>query len=166
MISRHTALQYAVERLQHLDTSRLDAEILLAHILDCSRAHLYAWSEKLLTDAQWQQFQTLIAQRSQHQPIAYLTGHKEFWSLDLAVNTNTLIPRPETELLVEQALHYLPTVEQPIIIDLGTGSGAIALALACECPHAELIAVDVNPHSLETAQHNAERLKLKNVRFY
>ena len=166
MISRQTALRQASEQLQHLDTPRLDAEVLLTHVLNISRAQLYAWSEKILTDAQWQQFQTLISQRIQHKPIAYLTGHKEFWSLDLAVNATTLIPRPETELLVEQALQYIPSVEQPVIMDLGTGSGAIALALAHECPQAKLIAVDVHPQTLQMAQHNAEQLQLNNIEFY
>jgi release factor glutamine methyltransferase len=166
MISRQTALQYAIQQLQHLDTPRLDADILLAHALHISRAQLYAWSEKLLDDEQWQQFKQLIAQRVQHKPIAYLVGHKEFWSLDLQVNSATLIPRPETELLVEQALKYIPTAKQAVIIDLGTGSGAIALALAQECPHARIIAVDVNPQALEIAEVNAKTLQLDNVQFY
>ena len=166
MITRQTALRQATEQLQHLDTPRLDAEVLLTHVLHVSRAQLYAWSEKTLSDKQLQQFQALIYQRIQHKPIAYLTGHKEFWSLDLSVNTTTLIPRPETELLVEQVLHYVTSVEQPVIMDLGTGSGAIALALAHECPQAKLIAVDVNPQTLQIAQHNAQQLKLNNIEFY
>ncbi|MCV6636117.1 peptide chain release factor N(5)-glutamine methyltransferase [Candidatus Albibeggiatoa sp. nov. NOAA] len=164
--SRQTALRFATEQLQHLDTPRLDAEILLTHVLGISRAQLYAWPEKLLDDTQWQQFQSLIEQRVQHQPIAYLTGHKEFWSLNLQVNAATLIPRPETELLVEHALKYIESIAQPIILDLGTGSGAIALALAQECPQAQVIAVDVNPQALEMAKHNAQALQLNQVQFY
>ncbi|WP_353571143.1 peptide chain release factor N(5)-glutamine methyltransferase [Candidatus Albibeggiatoa sp. nov. BB20] len=164
--SRQAALYDATQQLQHLDTPRLDAEILLTHVLGISRVQLYAWPEKLLSAEQWQQFQDLVKQRIEHHPIAYLTGHKEFWSLDLQVNSATLIPRPETELLVEQALKYILTIDQPIILDLGTGSGAIALALAQECPHARIIAVDVNPQVLEMARHNAQTLQLDNVQFY
>jgi release factor glutamine methyltransferase len=163
--SRQAALYSATQKFQHLDTPRLDAELLLIHVLHISRAQLYAWPEKLLNDEQWQQFQNLVKQRIEHQPIAYLTGHKEFWSLDLRVNAATLIPRPETELLVEQALKYLHEIEQPVILDLGTGSGAIALALAQECPHARITAVDVNSQALEIAQYNAQNLELNNIQF-
>ncbi len=165
-LSRKAALQYANQQLQRLENARLDAEILLTHVLNISRSQLYAWSEKQLSEQQWQQFQELVKKRSQHQPIAYLVGNKEFWSLNLHVNTSTLIPRPETELLVEQALNHLPQIEQPIILDLGTGSGAIALALARECPHAKIIAVDINPKTLATAKYNAEKLRCTNVKFY
>ncbi|MEK7990654.1 MAG: peptide chain release factor N(5)-glutamine methyltransferase [Thiotrichaceae bacterium] len=163
--SRQAALYSATQQFQHLDTPRLDAELLLIHVLNISRAQLYAWPEKRLNDEQWQQLQNLVKKRIKHQPIAYLTGHKEFWSLDLRVNAATLIPRPETELLVEQALKYIHEIEQPIILDLGTGSGAIGLALAQEYPHARITAVDVNAQALEIAQYNAQSLELNNIQF-
>ncbi|MDM8566026.1 peptide chain release factor N(5)-glutamine methyltransferase [Candidatus Halobeggiatoa sp. HSG11] len=155
----------AVKQLSNSDTPRLDIEILLCHVLKKNRSYLYTWPQNQLTDSQYIQFQNLLTQRVKGEPIAYLIGHKEFWSLDLQVTRNTLIPRPETELLVEQALIRLPSNSPSEIIDLGTGTGAIALAIAKERPQSQIIAIDKFPQTLQVAQNNAQRLKLYNIEF-
>jgi len=142
---------------------RLEIEILLCHVLGVTRSYLLAWSEKNLTAKQYSQFQTLLARRVQGEPIAYITGYKEFWSLYLQVTENTLIPRPETELLVEQALARLSPDCR--VIDLGTGSGAIALAIAHECPQCSVLATDKSIAALNVARANAQRLGLHQVQF-
>jgi len=119
-----------------------------------------------LTANQCAQFQALLARRAQGEPIAYLTGRKEFWSLELQVTENTLIPRPETELLVEQAYARLPFDGKALVIDLGTGSGAIALAIAAECPQCRVLATDKSTAALKkVAQANAQCLGLHQVAF-
>ncbi len=147
------------------DTPRLDAEALLAHALDESRGHLFAWPEREPPTHCIRYFGALIEQRLRGEPIAYLIGRKEFWSLELAVTGATLIPRPETELLVELALAALPIQSPARIADLGTGSGAIALAIARERPAAHVVATDIRPDALAVAAGNAHRLKIGNVRF-
>lgn len=147
------------------DSARLDAEILLASILQKDRTFLRTWPEHTLTTAQEQQFQAWLARRQQGEPIAYITGRQGFWSLDLTVTEATLIPRPETELLVEQALSLIPANECWRIIDLGTGSGAIALALAKERPQSQFIATDIHFKSLQLAAMNASRHRIHNVDF-
>ncbi len=161
MVSIKTALIQA--DLPNSDTPRLDAEVLLYHVLGVRRSHLYAWPEKLLTTRQYEQFQALLARRAQGEPIAYLTGHQEFWSMDLQVNENTLIPRPETELLVELAIARIS--EKAQIIDLGTGSGAIALAIAKECQQCSILATDYSPTALKVAQYNAKKLGIDKIKF-
>ena len=155
-------LTAAVRQLQSASGSpRLDAEILLAQVLNKPRSYLYSWPDAQLTEYQHQQFQRLIDKRSKGEPIAYLTGRREFWSLELVVTAATLIPRPETELLVGLALQHIP-VNQPLrIADLGTGSGGIAIAIASERPLAQIIATDSSPQALAIAQQNNNRL-LKN----
>jgi release factor glutamine methyltransferase len=151
----------------------LEAEILLAHCLGCARVRLYAAPEAPVAPAQAARFGALVAGRAAGTPIAYLTGEREFWSLALAVNRHTLIPRPETEGLVEEALRRLPpggppgaTPDGPLeILDLGTGSGAIALALARERPAARITATDRSPEALAVAAANATRLGLARIRF-
>jgi release factor glutamine methyltransferase len=146
------------------ETSGLDAEILLANVLNVSRSYLLAFSEREITPDESALFRKLIQQRKQGIPIAYLTGQREFWSLDLRVTPDTLIPRPETELLVELVLCEQNHSEK-ILADLGTGSGAIALAIAHERPAWKIYATDFSEKALQVAQLNAERLQLKNVIF-
>ncbi len=166
MTSIAQALQHASEQLHANDTPRLDAEVLLMHVLDKPRSHLHAWPEASLDAEQLTRFDMLITQRVAGQPVAYLTGRREFWSLELNVTAHTLIPRPETELLVEQALLRLPADRSLRILDAGTGSGAIALALAHERPHWQLYANDRSMACLDVARHNAVRLDLTNVHFF
>lgn len=161
------ALLQGINQLEaHSSSARLDAEVLLAHVLMKDRSFLYAHPDELLTQAQWQTFQRLISQREEGVPIAYLTGTREFWSLSLKVSEDTLIPRPETELLVELTLKLLANETNAQILDLGTGSGAIALACASERPHWQITACDCSPGALQTAEENAARLNLSNVYFY
>jgi len=146
-------------------TPRLEAEILLAHALRVSRTYLYAYADKPLSAQEVAQFRALIARRLLGRPVAYLVGEKEFWSLTLQVNEFTLIPRPETELLVEAALARLAVDSRDTVIDLGTGSGAIALAIASERRQCQMVATDVSLAALEVAQHNAKNLRLPQIQF-
>lgn len=159
-------LQWATQELLTVsDSPKLDADILLAHVLNVSRSYLLAFPEREVTENEKHQFEKLIAQRQKKIPIAYLTGHREFWSLDLIVTPDTLIPRPETELLVELVLSELKNTSKKIIADLGTGSGAIALAIASERPDWEIYATDRSENALKIAKLNAERLHFKNIFF-
>jgi len=147
------------------DESVRETEVLLAHALARDRAWLYAHADDPLPVAQAIAFHQLLVRRAAGEPIAYLIGHREFWSLDLAVTPDVLIPRAETELLVELALEKIPLGEQVEIADLGTGSGAVALALAHERPHARVLATDASAAALAVARGNAERLGARNVEF-
>jgi release factor glutamine methyltransferase len=164
-LSISISLKKAVEQLSNSDSPRLDAEILLCHILNVTRSHFLAWPDKILTENQSAQFQSLLNRRVQGVPIAYLIGSKAFWSFDLQVNENTLIPRPDTELLVEQVLARLPPESDAQVIDLGTGSGAIALAIAEERPYCRLLATDNSTLALQVAQANAQRLGCHQIQF-
>lgn len=148
------------------DNTTLDAAVLLAHVLGVTRAYLHTRPEQVLRESQQQVYFDLIARRKAGEPVAYLIGRREFWSLDLLVNEFTLIPRPETELLVELALARIPTQAEFRILDLGTGSGAIALAIASERPRCSITASDISPQALDVARANAERLSLSNVAFH
>ena len=135
------ALKHARQQLDASDNALsdspgLDTEILLCSVLKCERTHLYTYPEKTLSNDQIKSFNKLIARRSEGRPVAHLTNQKEFWSLSLHVTQDTLIPRPETELLVETALEFIPRGTTKNILDLGTGSGAIAIAIASERPSA------------------------------
>jgi len=150
----------------HSESPRLDAELLLCHVLDKPRSHLFSWPEQQLDKTQTLAFSRLLNRRQQGEPIAHLTGEREFWSLTLKVTPDTLIPRPETEQLVEQALTLIP--EQPgwKIADLGTGSGAIALAIATERHACHISAVDQCSAALQVARDNADRLNINNICFH
>jgi release factor glutamine methyltransferase len=140
------------------DTPRLDAEVLLAHALDRDRAWLYAYPEQTLSQHQLSVYQTLVSRRARREPVAYLTGHKEFFGLEFIVTPDVLIPRLETERLVESALQWMATTSPlPIIADVGTGSGAIAVTLAVHLPQAYVVATDTSPAALVVAQRNAAR---------
>lgn len=147
------------------DVPQLEADVLLGHVLKVSRTYLHTWPEKILESAQYKIFLDLIERRKLGEPIAYLTGHREFWSLDLRVAPCVLIPRPETELLVELVLKNI-NKEHAVIADLGTGSGAIALALAHERPNWKIIATDMSLEALEIAQLNAAQHRLTNIEFH
>lgn len=142
---------------------RLEQELLLSHVLQVPRSYLYAHPERALTVVEQEQYDALIARRQQGEPIPYILGFKEFWSLNLKVTPETLIPRPETELLVEWALKYLP--QGANVADLGTGTGAIALALATERPDVTCYATDISEGALKIAAENAMRLTIHNVIF-
>jgi release factor glutamine methyltransferase len=142
-----------------------EVELLLGHALGRDRAWLYAHADDALDAADAVRFHSLLMRRAAGEPIAYLTGRREFWSLDLAVTPDVLIPRPETELLVELVLQRVAQSVQVHIADLGTGSGAIALALALERPHARVLATDSSAAALTVARGNAGRLKIGSVEF-
>lgn len=161
--SNYSRLQAWTEAKRKLPA--LEADLLLSKVLAISRSELYAWPDKPITAAQWQELQTQITKIANGYPLAYLLGEKEFWSLNLKVTPATLIPRPETELLVSIAIEYLNNIKTPYIIDLGTGSGAIALALATEFPQAKIIAIDLDEQALEVARQNAAGHNLTNIEF-
>jgi len=144
------------------DSARRDSEILLGHCLGKSRAWLYTWPENVVAPACAQRFSELLAQRRAGMPVAYLIGEREFWSLSLAVNSATLIPRPETETLVAWVLE-LALPGDAKVLDLGTGSGAIALAVAAEKPLWQVTALDSSADALQVARANADRLGLQRV---
>ena len=146
------------------DSARLDAELLLAHVLQQTRTWLYTWNDRLLSAGQQQAANALLARRLAGEPVAYLLGERDFWSLSLNVNPSTLIPRPDTETLVEWALE-LPLPANSRVLDLGTGTGAIALALASEQPSWQVSGVDFNADAVAVAQANAARNQLARVSF-
>ncbi len=148
------------------DSALLDAEVLLCHVLQKERTYLRAWPDKLLQPEQYKHFWTLAEERRQGMPVAYLTGHREFWSRDFRVSPDVLIPRPDTELLVELGLNLIPPDAPFKLIDLGTGSGIIAITLTAERPHAQVIATDLNSAALEIAKQNARYHHISNIHFY
>ncbi|MBJ7220828.1 MULTISPECIES: peptide chain release factor N(5)-glutamine methyltransferase [unclassified Brenneria] len=159
-----TWLLLAAERLSAGESPKRDAEVLLSFVTGKGRTFLLAFGETVLTDTQQQRLDALLTRRINGEPIAYLTGEREFWSLSLAVSPATLIPRPDTECLVEQALQRLPPAPSSIL-DLGTGTGAIALAIASERPDCQVIGVDVQPEAVALASRNASRLGIANAGF-
>jgi release factor glutamine methyltransferase len=163
-ITQH--LKSASLQLENIsDSARLDAEILLAHSLQKSRTWLATWPDKTLSETQYQNFNTLLKRRVSGEPIAHITGSREFWSLNLSVNKDTLIPRPETELMIEYILEHYPQSANIKLLDLGTGSGAIALALAAERPQWEITATDKSAAALNVARNNAQQLNLSRINF-
>jgi len=144
----------------------MNAELLIMFTLDCDRAYLYAHPERELTSDESQRLDEALARRATGVPAQYITGHQEFWGMDLIVSSAVLIPRPETEHVVEAVLDLAKSgfaerrVPSPVVVDIGTGSGAIALALARELPSAVIHATDISPEALEVARANAARHNL------
>jgi release factor glutamine methyltransferase len=146
-----------------IPSARLDAEVLLAFSLKRDRLEFLKNPEMQITKAQQTDFKKLVAKRLKWEPVAYITGRKEFWSFSLEVNKDVLIPRPDTEVIVEETLNICraQAFDELSILDIGTGSGAIALALAKELPQAKIVATDISPEALAVARKNARRLGLK-----
>jgi release factor glutamine methyltransferase len=162
-----TALTWAGTELASIsDSTQLDAEILLAHTLEVSRSYLLAWPERAITVEQQQRFTAYINRRASAEPLAYITGHREFWSLDIQVTPDTLIPRPDTEVLVDIILQNFPADSVLKIADLGTGAGPLALAIANARPRWDIHATDRMPGALAVAQANAQRLQISNIHFH
>ena len=147
------------------DSAQLDAQVLLCHVLQCNTAYLATWPEKELDTEANETFNTLIQKRLNGTPVAYLTGEREFWSLALKVSEDTLIPRPETELLIETLLEKIQQEKPLDIVDLGTGSGAIAIALAGEKPQWKFTATDISEETLKVAISNAKQHGINNITF-
>jgi release factor glutamine methyltransferase len=161
LIKVRDALVTATQRLG----DRVDAEVLLSYALSKPRSWLIAHADDLLSAEHASAYAVLVEQREAGEPVAYITGRRGFWTLDLDVTPATLIPRPETELLVELALEHVPVDRPAKVVDLGTGTGAIALAIARERPRAQVVAADACAEALAVAQRNAERHGIKNVSF-
>lgn len=159
--------QSQLQQVEHLnaDECRLEAEILLAFCLNKPRSYLRAWPEKIVSEDVRTHLLLLLERRLNGEPIAYIIEQREFWDITLRVTTATLIPRPETEQLVEQALQILKPHHTNRVADLGTGCGAIALAIAKHRPGCVVTAVDVSPEALAVAKYNAAKLGLQNVDF-
>jgi release factor glutamine methyltransferase len=174
------ALRRAIAHLEenHVGSPRMNAEVLLMFVLGCDRAYLYAHPERELTPEEQARYDDALAQRARGIPAQYITGHQEFWGLDLIVSPAVLIPRPETEHLVETVLQLCRELPHPVaptpgatrvgqptghprIVDVGTGSGCVALAVASELPDAEIHATEISPEALEIARANAARLQLQ-----
>lgn len=146
------------------DTAQIDAQLLLAHVLGVSISYFFTWPEKAVLDSASEQFDTLLARREQGEPIAYILGQQDFWTLSLETSKHTLIPRADTERLVEVALGLQPSGVKRVL-DLGTGTGAIALALAYEWRSADVVGIDFHAQAVALAQRNAVRNNIKNTRF-
>ncbi|MBL1143036.1 MAG: peptide chain release factor N(5)-glutamine methyltransferase [Proteobacteria bacterium] len=159
------ALKHARQQFHSSDSAQLDAEILLCSVLRCERSYLYAHPEMELSKPLIEALNKLILLRAQGHPVAYLAKQKEFWSLLFQVDENTLIPRPETEILVEETLKLIPSDIKKNILDLGTGSGAIAIAIASERPLANIMATDMSDKALRVAKLNARSQQIKNIQF-
>lgn len=164
-LSLQTAIREAVPLLEAagVEYPRLEAELLLAHLFRLDRLELYLRWDQMLSEVQVHQFHTLLTRRLGREPMAYIIGRKEFWSLEFLVKPGVLIPRPETEFVVEAAIKYLPA--QGKIVEVGTGSGAIAICLAKELTQVELLATDISETALQIARANA-RLHLVNERLF
>lgn len=156
-------LAWAESRLADTATPRLDSQVLLCHCLERDRSHLYAWPERCPDPDRTRRFRELVDRRAAGDPVAHLTGTREFWSLAFEITPDTLVPRPETERLVESALEHLPADRPGHVLDLGTGSGAVALAIATERPKALIIGTDRSEQALRVAHRNARRLGIGNT---
>lgn len=148
------------------ESPRLDAEILLAHARGCPRIQLYTNYDEPLTDAQRAVMRDLVKRRATAEPVAYLVGHREFFGLDFQVTKDVLIPRPDTETLIVEAIELLKPQTAPRVLDVGTGSGCIAISLAVNCPNAEITAIDLSESALDIARQNAEKHEVSSrIRF-
>lgn len=157
-------LKQGSDLLRFTDNPLLEAQLLLAKVLGCERIKLITWPEQAVSEEQTALYRAYIERRLQREPLAYIAGTKEFWSLNLKVNSHVLVPRPETELLVETVLAQLPK-EKLTLLELGTGSGAIACALAHERPTLQVFATDISSDALAIATENAKALQLLNISF-
>jgi release factor glutamine methyltransferase len=161
------ALAEAVTALREASESPLlDAEVLLCKVLSKGRSYLRAWPDATLSAGQRQAYQVLVDDRQQGKPLAYIIGTREFWSRDFQVSPDVLIPRPDTELLIELSLALIPADQPYKIIDLGTGSGIIAITLAAERPHAQVSATDISSNALHIAKMNAAKHKVEHIQFH
>jgi release factor glutamine methyltransferase len=158
-------IQQASAMLTASASPRLDAEVLLMHVTGLARTALITRAQELLPAEHEKRLHDLLTRRARGEPVAYLTGRREFWSLDLYVTPDVLIPRPETELLVEQALAHIPVDAEWTVADLGTGSGAVTLAIAKERPRCRVIATDTSEAALAIARANAIHLAITNIEF-
>ena len=156
---------FTEKNLPHSSTTRLDLELLLMEVLRCQRAFLYANPEYVLSREAEERFNSFYTRRLRGEPIAYILGRKEFWSLEFMVTPAVLVPRSETELLVELTLEKI-TNQRANVADLGTGSGAIAISLAKERPLWNMSATDISADALQVASHNAMRLDVRNISFF
>ena len=158
-------LTKAVEKLTDklIASPLLDAQLLLAQVLNKPRSYLYAWPDKSITSDQFNQFEQLLKRRLTDEPLAYILGVKSFWDLELKVTPDVLIPRPETELMIELVLNQFNSEEKLNVIDLGTGSGAIAAAIGSEYPTWKILATDFSSKSLDIAKQNFKHLKLTHI---
>lgn len=161
-VSQLTCDDNADDGVGRSDSPRLDAELLLCHVIDQTRTWLFTWPEKEISSADLSAVNHLLSRRIKGEPIAHLLGQREFWSLNFECNNSTLIPRPDTECLIEKVLD-LELPKQSRILDLGTGTGAIICALASEFPQAECIGVDYSQDAVALATKNKTTLSLKNV---
>lgn len=159
-------LKKIIKILSHLDNPRYEAEILLSYVLNCTRISIIINDKILLSSEQCKKLKNFVYRRSIGEPMAYITGKKEFWSLSLSVSYKTLIPRADTEILVETALSKINKNFKYKILDLGTGSGAIALALASICNNWNITGIDNSHEALEIAKINAFKLNLNNINFF
>ncbi|NQZ50822.1 MAG: peptide chain release factor N(5)-glutamine methyltransferase [Moritella sp.] len=149
-------LQWAVKQLTDSESPKLDAEVILCFLLEKDRSYLFTWDDKVMEDDIIRRFTALIMRRQAGEPVAHILGYREFWSLELEVSADTLIPRPDTEVLVEQALACMPS-HACQVLDLGTGTGAIALALASESPQATVTAIEYQQGAAALARRNVKR---------
>lgn len=167
------ALVWAVKELEGGESPSVDAKVLLANVIGKDATYLFTWPDKTLEQQALERFKQAIERRRLGEPVAYITGKRDFWTLTLATSPHTLIPRPDTEVLVEQVLNRLPQVNKVkkgndacfSICDLGTGTGAIALALATELPRASVTGVDFKQEAVELAKHNAALNRISNATF-
>ncbi|GAC1435358.1 MAG: peptide chain release factor N(5)-glutamine methyltransferase [Terriglobales bacterium] len=164
VVTLREALASAIKRLadNSVGSPRMNAELLLMFALSCDRAYLYAHPERELTTDESDRYNKALAERSRGVPSQYITGHQELWGMDFIVTSAVLIPRPETEHVIETVLPLAREMANPRIVDVGTGSGCIAVALAKELPRAEICASDISPDALEIARANAVRHQLEN----